>query len=105
MKNVGQCFPNLLHKNQKSLLKTQILSSFSLPHTHSESRKSGVETRNQFFKNILFIYLTESWRGPESTSRRSGRGEAGSPLSREPNADAGLDPRTMGSRLEPKADA
>ena len=28
-------------------------------------------------------------------------GEAGFPLSREPNA--GLDPRTLGTRLEPKA--
>ncbi|XP_073758103.1 BCLAF1 and THRAP3 family member 3 isoform X5 [Callorhinus ursinus] len=32
-----------------------------------------------------------------------GEGEAGFPWSREP--DAGLDPRTLGSRLEPKADA
>jgi len=44
----------------------------------------------------------------ESTSRGSGRQrerekEAGSPPSREP--DAGLDPRTLGSRPKPKADA
>jgi len=32
-----------------------------------------------------------------------GEGEAGFPRSREPNA--GLDPRTLGSRPEPKADA
>jgi len=36
-----------------------------------------------------------------------GEEEAGSPLSREPDAglDVGLDPRTLGSLPEPKADA
>ena len=41
----------------------------------------------------------------ESTGRgrgAEGEGEAGSPLSREP--DVGLDPRTPGSRPGPKAD-
>jgi len=36
-------------------------------------------------------------------AEETGEGEAVSPLSREP--DAGLDPRTLGSRPEPKADA
>ena len=40
-----------------------------------------------------------SWRWREE----KGKGEAGSPLSREP--DLGLDPRTLGSWPEPKADA
>ena len=35
--------------------------------------------------------------------RGEGKGEADSPLSREP--DMGLDPRTLGSQPEPKADA
>ena len=39
----------------------------------------------------------------ESANRGNGEGEAGSPLSREPNV--GLDPRTPGSRPEPKAEA
>ena len=34
---------------------------------------------------------------------RQGEGEAGSPLSKEP--DVGLDPRAPGSQLEPNADA
>jgi len=38
-----------------------------------------------------------------NTSRGRGEGEAGFLLSREP--DAGLDPRTLGSGPEPKADA
>jgi len=57
-----------------------------------------------FFFTILFIYLTE--RESESVHTQAGRvagrqrgvrgeGEAGLPLSREP--DAGLDPRILGS--------
>ena len=52
---------------------------------------------HQFLKKILFTYLRER----ESTS--SGKGETGCPSSREP--DAGLDPRTPGSRPGPKAAA
>ncbi|XP_064429851.1 pirin isoform X11 [Mirounga angustirostris] len=52
-----------------------------------------------------FIYLFDRERDSKSrnTSRAVGEGEAGFPPSREP--DAGLDPRTLGSRPEPKADA
>ena len=58
----------------------------------------------------LFVYLFIGMRNRErlrvSTSRAveaEAEGEAGSPRSREP--DAGLDPRTPGSRPEPNADA
>ena len=53
------------------------------------------------FLTILFIYLTE--RAQEGEQQTEGEVEAGSPLSREPNA--GLDPRILKSRPEPKADA
>ena len=47
-----------------------------------------------FFFKILFIYLTE--RDHKQAERQAEREEeAGSPLSREP--DAGLDPRTLRS--------
>jgi len=46
--------------------------------------------------------LKEGDKGREG-KKEGGKGEAGFPLSREPNA--GLDPRTLGSRPEPKADA
>ena len=56
-----------------------------------------------FFK-ILFIYLTERDTAREETQAGGGgEGEAGFPRIREP--DVGLDPRTLGSRPEPKADA
>ena len=42
-------------------------------------------------------------RDTENEAERQAEGEAGCPLSREP--DAGLDPRIPGSRPEPKADA
>jgi len=46
-----------------------------------------------FFLKILFIYLTERDTAREGTQAGGvGEGEAGFPLSREPNA--GLDPRT-----------
>ena len=49
-----------------------------------------------FFLKILFIYLTGRDTAREGTQARGvGEGEAGFPLSREP--DAGLDPRTLGS--------
>ena len=55
------------------------------------------------FLKILFIYLigreTASERG--NTSRASGRGRSRLPAE-EP--DVGLDPRTLGSCPEPKAD-
>ena len=45
-----------------------------------------------FFKD--FIYLFETWQERENEWRGVGTaGEAGSPLSREPNM--GLDPRTL----------
>jgi len=48
--------------------------------------------------------LTERDRAREGTQTGGvGEGEAGFPPSREP--DAGLDPRTLGSGPEPKADA
>ena len=57
-----------------------------------------------FFFKILFIYLivieTASERG--NTSRGSGRGR--NRLTAE-EPDVGLDPRMLGSRPEPKADA
>ena len=57
-----------------------------------------------FFLKILFIYLREIETASErgNTSRGSGRGEAGFPLSKEP--DSGLDPRIVGSRPDLKAD-
>ena len=49
-----------------------------------------------FFFLILFINLTERKREHRQEEwQAEGAGEAGSPLSREP--DAGLDPRTPGS--------
>ena len=59
-----------------------------------------------FLKNILFVYLTarESMKERERTQGAAeGEGEAGSSLSREPNV--ALNPRTLGSRPEPKVDA
>ena len=57
-----------------------------------------------FLLKILFIYLTEietdSERG--NTSRGSGRGRSRLPAEKP---DVGLNPRTPGSRPEPKADA
>ena len=56
------------------------------------------------FLKIVFIYLTERERSRAGGAAEGERvGEAGSPLSREPNV--GLDHRTLGSRSEPKADA
>ena len=59
-----------------------------------------------FLLKILFIYLTEietaSERGNTGTGRGSGRGRSRLPAE-EP--DVGLDPITMGSCPEPKADA
>jgi len=48
--------------------------------------------------------LTEREQVHKQAERQAqGEGEAGFPPSREP--DAGLDPRTLGSRPEPKANA
>ena len=58
----------------------------------------------EFFFKILFIYLTERQAVREGTQAGGvGEEEAGSQQSREP--DVGLDPRTLGSHLELKADA
>jgi len=54
-----------------------------------------------FFFKILFFYQRE--RGKAQAGRAAGEGEAGSPLSKEPGV--GLNPRTLGSRPKPKADA
>jgi len=51
-----------------------------------------------------FIYLSgRDWERACKPGEQQAGGEAGSPLSREP--DDGLDPRTLGSWPEPKADA
>ena len=64
----------------------------------------GRLTSALFFFKILFIHLTEretaSKRG--NTGRAGGRGRSRFPVE-EP--DVGLDPRTLGSRPELKADA
>ena len=53
---------------------------------------------------FFFTYLFEMEEEREhKQGEKQAEGEAGSPLSREP--DAGLDPRTVGSHPEPKADA
>jgi len=57
-----------------------------------------------FFLKILFIYLTERERAREGTQAGGvGEGEAGFLRSGEP--DVGLDPGTLRSWPEPKADA
>ena len=48
-----------------------------------------------FFFKILFIYLTERAQSGWGEWQAEGEGEAGSPLSREP--DVGLNPSTLGS--------
>ena len=57
-----------------------------------------------FFLKILFIYLTEIEAASErgNTSRGSGRGRSRL-IAEKP--DVGLDPLTLGSRPEQKADA
>ena len=57
-----------------------------------------------FFLRFLFIYSTEIETASErgNTSRGSGRGRSRL-IAEEP--DVGLDPITLGSRPEPKADA
>ena len=78
-----------LHAQQEVCLR------FSFPLPLLLSNKS-------FFlkKKIVFIYLRE--REHEQRREAEGEGEAGSPLSREP--DRGLQPRTLRSWPEPKAD-
>ena len=58
------------------------------------------EEINKIFKKKDSIYLFETHTEREN---KPGGGETGSPPSREPNA--GLDPGTLGSRPELKADA
>ena len=62
---------------------------------------------NFYFKNILFIlfYFICLFDGERESAQAGGvrEGEAGFPLSKEPNV--GLDPRTLRSWPEPKADA
>ena len=76
-----------------------------MAHRHMKICLTSVIIREmQFFLKILFIYLTEREAAREGTQAGGvGEGEAGFPPSREP--DAGLDPITVGSRPEPKADA
>ena len=54
-----------------------------------------------FFFGIVFIYLTEREQ-EQGEQQVEADGEAGSPLSREP--DVGLHPRTSRSQPQPKAD-
>ena len=55
-----------------------------------------------FFLEILFIYLTERDTAREGTQAgKVGEGEAGFPLTREPNA--GLNLTSLRSRPEPKS--
>jgi len=57
-----------------------------------------------FFKDFVYLFDRERETAREGTQAgRVGEGEAGFLQSREP--DAGLHPRTLGSRPEPKADA
>lgn len=51
-----------------------------------------------FLNKDVFIYLRE-----KENTEDEGKGEADFPLSREPDAE--LNPRTLGSWPEPKADA
>ena len=55
---------------------------------------SSVLCSFKFFKKD-FIYVYDRERALTSRGLAEGEGEAGSPLSREP--DVGLDPRTLGS--------
>ena len=55
-----------------------------------------------FFKDVIYLIDRETAKERGNTSRGSGRGR--SRLSAE-EPDVGLDPRTPGSRPEPKADA
>ena len=57
-----------------------------------------------YFVKILFIYLTEIETASErgNTRRGSGRGRSRLPVEKP---HVGLDPRTLGSPPEPKADA
>ena len=55
-----------------------------------QAYKQGVD----FFKKVLFIYWREGMR---ETAQEQGEGEADSLLNREPDADARLDPRMLGS--------
>jgi len=57
-----------------------------------------------FFFKISFIYLRQTDRErAQAEGVAEAEREADSPLIREPNA--GLDPKTLGSRPEPKAAA
>ena len=57
-----------------------------------------------FFKKILFIYLTErKCERAQEGGAAEAEGETDCPLSRKPNT--GLDPRTLRTWPEPKADA
>ena len=61
------------------------------------------------FLKVLFIWQRETERERETVRGGTqaggvGEGDAGFPLSREPEEDMGLHPRTLGSGPEPKAD-
>ena len=58
-----------------------------------------------YFKNILFIYLTQTkCERAQARGGAEGEGEVDTLLSREP-ADTGFNPKTLGSGPKPKADA
>jgi len=72
----------------------------------SESLSFGIQFYQLAFILKIFIYLFDRERETAREGTQAGRvgeGEAGFLQSREP--DAGLHPRTLGSRPEPKADA
>ena len=69
-------------------------------HQYATGTRKRILKDLLFFLKILFIYKRERHKqggGAEA------EGEAGSPLSREPNL--GLDPRTLESQSKPKAEA
>ena len=55
-----------------------------------------------FFKDFIFLFDRETASERGNTSRGNERGRSRLPAE---EADVGLDPRTPGSRPEPKADA
>ena len=56
-----------------------------------------------FFLDFINLFVRERERASTAGGAAEGEGEAGSPLSKEPNAR--LDPRTLESGPEAKADA
>ena len=72
----------------------------NIGNTKWVTRSNAIIYTSTFNKKILFIYLIER---VQARGAADGEEEAGSPLSREPNTE--LNPRTLGSWPELKADA